>query len=152
MNVLKCLLFTNAQVFQPLLAKYFSQEELVSLKTLVIKLHMQQRKNNANSQDAAYKKEHPSADDATILMDRTRDEIQTSLHLLPDEILLKIFSNLTLGDKLKSARVCKRWNHLVYDKHNWNHLSFDDWKSSRPHTFLQRFVCGFFLISFLSQK
>ena len=107
--------------------EYFTQQELAELKTLVIKLHMQQRKNNTNSQEM-HRKEH--TDDNTILLDKSQDLIQPSLHQLPDEILLKIFSNMSFGEKFKAAKVCKRWNSLIYDKSNWIKLSFSDWKTS----------------------
>ena len=126
--------FEKLKVFQPLLMEYFSPEELADLKTLVIKLHMQQRKINLTSQMSAKKRENAD-DGASMLIGEccvANDELASScINQLPDEILLKIFSKLTFSDKFKSARVCKRWSHLVYDKNNWKSLSFVDWQSSK---------------------
>ena len=65
-----------------------------------------------------------------------RENDLSSINQFPDEILLKIFSKLSFGDKFKSARVCKRWNHLVYDKSCWKKLAFVDWQTSKTFAFI----------------
>ena len=126
------------EVFQPLLMEYFTQEELAELKTLVIKLHIQQRKVNLNDQENnSMKKEYFDDTSSSVLIDGIKRENDlSSINQFPDEILLKIFSKLSFGDKFKSARVCKRWNHLVYDKSCWKKLSFVDWQTSKNLTFI----------------
>lgn len=118
------------EVFQPLLMEYFTQEELADLKTLVIKLHIQQRKTNLNEQPNGEMKKESQED--TVLIDGfMRENDMSSINQLPDEIILKIFSKLSFGDMFKSARVSKRWNHLIYDKNNWKKLTFADWQTSK---------------------
>jgi F-box/leucine-rich repeat protein 5 len=113
------------EVFQPLLQEYFTQQELADLKLLVIKLHMQQRKkSDLNSQQ-----NHAKRRESQELGGESQSDHQ-SINQLPDEILLKIFSKLSFGDKFKSAKACKRWNHLIYDKTCWTQLAFTtDWQA-----------------------
>ncbi|GAA6102927.1 S-phase kinase-associated protein 2 [Tachysurus ichikawai] len=39
---------------------------------------------------------------------------------LPDELLLGIFSCLSLQDLLRTSRVCKRWHRLAFDESLWH--------------------------------
>ncbi|KAI5096567.1 S-phase kinase-associated protein 2, partial [Silurus meridionalis] len=39
---------------------------------------------------------------------------------LPDELLLGIFSRLSLQDLLRTSRVCKRWHRLAFDESLWH--------------------------------
>ncbi|XP_028908315.1 F-box/LRR-repeat protein 12 [Ornithorhynchus anatinus] len=41
---------------------------------------------------------------------------------LPDWLLLEILSFLPLGDRVRSARVCRRWRRLVQDKTLWKNV------------------------------
>lgn len=100
------------EVFQPLLMEYFTEEELVEMKIIVIKSHMQQRKSPSGAK-----------------LNDTDLNQSTVAHLndLPDELLLNIFSYLSKSDVLKAAQVNRKWNGLVYDKTNWRNLDFDEW-------------------------
>lgn len=101
------------EVFQPLLMKYFSEEELVEMKIIVIKCHMQRRKTDSfgGVNDAA----------------GAGSEHRSGIDDLPSELMLKIFSYLNNSEKLKAAQVSHRWNELVYSKVNWRSLNFMEW-------------------------
>lgn len=112
------------EVFQPLLMQYFTEKELMEMKIIVIKSHMQQRKLNLNL----------SGDDPktnlTIEHDKRLNNQNISIDKLPDEILMKICSQLKFKDLLKSAKVCRKWNKIVNDPFFWETLSFDECKSN----------------------
>jgi F-box/leucine-rich repeat protein 5 len=99
------------EVFQPLLMQHFTIDELVEMKILVIKSHMQQRKTSSKSSDV-----------------KMSQEVETTyFDDLPTELVLNIFSYLTKSEMLKAAKVCVKWNDLVYNKSNWKCLDFSDW-------------------------
>lgn len=108
------------EVFQPLLMKYFTEEELVEMKIVVIKSHMQQRKAPSSSREANHDLESDEAVDSTKHIDD-----------LPSEIFLKIFSNLSNSELLKAAQVSRRWNETVYDRSNWKSLDMSNWLTSK---------------------
>ncbi|TSQ12726.1 S-phase kinase-associated protein 2 [Bagarius yarrelli] len=41
---------------------------------------------------------------------------------LPDELLLGIFSRLSLQDLLRTSRTCKRWHRLAFDESLWHSI------------------------------
>lgn len=108
--------------------EHFSEEELSEMKNVVIKLHMQQRKRSMPLDKTG------GHLDAKIRASRINEPeliSETSINEIPNELVLKIFSYLTNAEKLKSAKVCKKWNNLVYDQSNWKELVFSLWKSSK---------------------
>ncbi len=105
------------EVFQPLLMKHFTEEELLEMKILVIKSHMQQRK----SQNALHSEQFSTSSSNENLVD--------SFDKLPDEMLLKIFSFLNYTEIFKAATVSKKWHSLIYDKSKWKQINFDEWKT-----------------------
>ncbi len=98
--------------------KYFSENELVEMKNIVIKSHIQQRKSFTSQFN----------ENKSIGCQKTMIDEIDHFSNLPTEILMKIFSQLDLRDKLKSACVSKSWHQSVYDKFHWNKLCFSDWK------------------------
>ena len=94
--------------FQPLLMKYFTENELVEMKNVVIKSHIQQRKSSPFTSQFSQNK--------SIGAQKTMIDNIDHFSKLPTEILMKIFSRLDLRDKLKSACVSKSWNQLVFEK------------------------------------
>jgi hypothetical protein len=119
--------------------EYFTREELAEMKTIVIKMHLQQRKfstvvppppeSTTPTPNVCPKKTNEKST-TELREDPDYSGSISSLNQLPNELLLKIFSQLSYQDKLNSARVCKKWNSLVYDRVNWRKLNFSDWKSS----------------------
>ena len=107
------------EIFQPLLLKYFTQDELTEMKNVVIKLHLQRNKNGPAAECIQPLLEPLSVNLDSLVFDK-----------LPSEIMLKIFSHLDYKDRIRSAQTCKRWNALIYDRSNWKELSFADWKRS----------------------
>lgn len=96
--------------------KYFSENELVEMKNIVIKTHIQQRKTLTKQESSSIENEDINSDN---LFDK-----------LPIEIMINIFSNMNLRDKLKAACVSKYWNQLIYDEFFWKKLSFSEWNDS----------------------
>ncbi|XP_004595547.1 F-box/LRR-repeat protein 12 [Ochotona princeps] len=41
---------------------------------------------------------------------------------LPDSVYLEIFSYLSVRDRIRSSRVCRRWKRLVDDRRLWRHV------------------------------
>ena len=101
--------------------KYFTENELVEMKNVVIKSHIQQRKSSPFTSQFSQNK--------SIGAQKTMIDNIDHFSKLPTEILMKIFSRLDLRDKLKSACVSKSWNQLVFEKFHWNKLCFTDWKN-----------------------
>ncbi len=99
------------EIFQPLLMQYFTEDELVEMKIVVIKSHLQQRKYSSK------------------LSDIKKSQIVgiNSFDNLPYELCLNIFSYLSKPEMLKAAQVCSKWNELMYDKSNWKFLDLNDW-------------------------
>ncbi len=117
-------------MFQPLLIKYFSEQELSEMKIMVIKSHMQQRKSQQHSQPQQQQHQQQPTGSAQTLMVPASQSISASIDNLPDEILLKIFSYVNFAEIFKgAAQVSKKWNTLVYDKSNWKRLNFSNWIS-----------------------
>ncbi|XP_067416750.1 F-box/LRR-repeat protein 12 [Emydura macquarii macquarii] len=52
------------------------------------------------------------------------------LGALPDSLLLEVLSLLPLRDRLRGARVCRRWRRLVQDKALWRHVDLTPYKIS----------------------
>ncbi|XP_072043374.1 uncharacterized protein [Amphiura filiformis] len=46
------------------------------------------------------------------------------IDILVDDILLKIFSLLTISEKLTASRTCKRWHSLIKEPHMWQTVDF----------------------------
>lgn len=106
------------EVFQPLLSQHFSENELMEMKTLVIKQHLlQHRKAREQHQQGPIKIE-----------DKTKRHA-CSIDSLPNEILLKVFSYLKCGDLMRSSQVSRNWNLLAYEPSFYKHISFNEWKS-----------------------
>lgn len=133
--------------FQPLLAKYFTENELVEMKNIVIKSHFQKRREHSSSLVAAQtfstastettkfnKQSQQSFIRSPMVQNKIKNTISnTCLNItdLPNEIVLKIFSNLNIRDRLKAACVSKSWHQFIYDKTNWKSLNFFEWKKSK---------------------
>lgn len=146
------------EVFQPLLMEYFTPDELAEMKKVVIKLHLQSRKGTVATQDHSHQYRvvinQPTsplpAYTATHPIDECLDDDDQarSFNHLPSEIMLKIFSHLSVVERVRIARVCKRWNSLVYDRSNWKELKFSDWSTTSmitPYKLrMERFYCILF--------
>ncbi|XP_074835765.1 F-box/LRR-repeat protein 12 [Carettochelys insculpta] len=50
------------------------------------------------------------------------------LGALPDFLLLEILSLLPLHERLRGARVCRRWHRLIQDKMLWRHVDLTPYK------------------------
>ncbi|XP_014451620.2 S-phase kinase-associated protein 2 isoform X2 [Alligator mississippiensis] len=54
---------------------------------------------------------------------------EPSLDALPDSLLLEILSQLPLRERLRGARVCRRWCRLVQDKVLWRHVDLTPYET-----------------------
>ena len=93
--------------------EHFKEDELIEMKNLVIKLHLQQKK--------CYQTEEVK------INSNENKKSKSTIESLPHEILLKIFSNLNQRDLLNLATVSRNWNILSYDPLQWSTLSFIEW-------------------------
>lgn len=98
--------------------QYFSENELVEMKNIVIKSHIQQRKSSIPTNIPK------NESNKTEILNQPDDKFSQ----LPNEVILKIFSHLNIRDRLKVAQVSKSWKELISDKFYWKKLSFKDWK------------------------
>lgn len=48
--------------------------------------------------------------------------------LLPDSILLQIFSYIEVYDLMRASQSCRAWNRVANDEFVWKHLFYKDWK------------------------
>ncbi|XP_012675202.1 S-phase kinase-associated protein 2 [Clupea harengus] len=56
---------------------------------------------------------------------RRKDSIGACWDLLPDELLLRILSCLSLRDLLRTSRICKRWHQLAFDESLWQSVDLE---------------------------
>ncbi|KAL2076670.1 hypothetical protein ACEWY4_027733 [Coilia grayii] len=56
---------------------------------------------------------------------RRRDSLGACWDRLPDELLLRILSCLSLRDLLRTSRVCKRWHQLSFDESLWQSVDLE---------------------------
>ncbi|XP_072021456.1 F-box/LRR-repeat protein 12-like [Amphiura filiformis] len=54
----------------------------------------------------------------------TKDSPACIIDVLVDDVLLKIFSFLTIFEKLTASRTCKRWHSLIKEPHLWQTVDF----------------------------
>ena len=93
-------------LFQPLLMQYFTEKELVQLHIKIIELHQ-----TLSS---------PSV---------TRKISDDPCHILsvPNEVIVKVMSNLSVRDLLSVSQSCKRFQLLSYTPTLWKHLHISNW-------------------------
>ncbi|XP_036096794.1 F-box/LRR-repeat protein 12 [Molossus molossus] len=54
--------------------------------------------------------------------------IMATLADLPDSVILEIFSYLSVRDRIRLSRVCRRWRRLVDDRWLWRHVDLAVYK------------------------
>ncbi|XP_071084243.1 F-box/LRR-repeat protein 5-like isoform X1 [Haliotis cracherodii] len=112
------------EVFQPMLIKYFTYEELKEIKANVIKQHLAQHR----SPDSHTEK---CVEDA-LSSESSDEETEVcvplvSVQSLPDEILLCVLSLLSPQDLARCAQVCQHWNKMALDSSLWSHFYPVQW-------------------------
>ena len=60
--------------------------------------------------------------DTEFLIWAANQASETTIHLLPDQILLQIFLYLKLRELIMVSSVCQRWHRLCYDSRLWINL------------------------------
>lgn len=100
------------EVFQPLLQKYFSYDELRALKRRVLQEHFISEK--IHSQLDEENEISVQAEDSPILQ-------------LSDEILIQIFSLLDKPDLIRMGKTCKHLHTLCLDGTLWKHINPIKW-------------------------
>ncbi|NXL69103.1 FXL12 protein, partial [Chordeiles acutipennis] len=53
---------------------------------------------------------------------------ETELPELPDSVFLRILEFLPLRDRLRAARVCRRWHRLTLDRTVWRHVDLSPYR------------------------
>ncbi|XP_072021408.1 uncharacterized protein [Amphiura filiformis] len=61
----------------------------------------------------------------------TKDDPACIIDILVDDVLLKIFSLLTVFEKVTVSRTCKRWHSLIREPHLWQTVDF--WNGCNLH-------------------
>uniref|UniRef100_A0A8C3TTU8 F-box domain-containing protein n=1 Tax=Catharus ustulatus TaxID=91951 RepID=A0A8C3TTU8_CATUS len=59
---------------------------------------------------------------------------------LPDSVLVQVLALLPLRDRLRAARVCRRWQQLAQDRAVWTHVDLS------PHRYTSSAFFFFFCI------
>ncbi|KAM3927105.1 F-box/LRR-repeat protein 12 [Leptodactylus fuscus] len=67
---------------------------------------------------------------AAVRRQETRSDISLTpdISWLPDSVLLEVLRFLSVGDLIRSCRVCKRWKRLVVDKSLWKYVDLTPYK------------------------
>ncbi|XP_075594134.1 F-box/LRR-repeat protein 12 [Balearica regulorum gibbericeps] len=60
------------------------------------------------------------------------EEVGAVLPVLPDSVLLKVLELLPLRDRLRAARVCRRWQRLALDRTVWRHVDLSPHRLTSP--------------------
>ncbi|XP_046580695.1 F-box/LRR-repeat protein 5-like [Haliotis rubra] len=112
------------EVFQPMLIKYFTYEELKEIKANVIKQHLAQHWSPDSHKEKCVEDalSSESSDEETDACAPV-----ASCQSLPDEILLCVMSLLSPQDLARCAQVCQRWNKMALDSSLWSHLYPMQW-------------------------
>uniref|UniRef100_A0A8C3DI76 Uncharacterized protein n=1 Tax=Corvus moneduloides TaxID=1196302 RepID=A0A8C3DI76_CORMO len=55
---------------------------------------------------------------------------------LPDSVLVQVLALLPLRDRLRAARVCRRWQQLAQDRAVWTHVDLSPHRvrAACPHS------------------
>ncbi|XP_062578649.1 F-box/LRR-repeat protein 5-like, partial [Saccostrea cucullata] len=112
------------EIFQPMLMKYFSFEELRSLKSKVIRKHQQTIEDEYVENEECVSS---SSDEEEKCMRSESRREPSGIECLPDEVLMAVFSYLNPRELCVSAQVSKRWNSLAMDGSNWRVLRPVQW-------------------------
>ena len=67
--------------------------------------------------------------------------------VLPEILLLDIYSYLSLKEKLSASTTCKHWRELLYHPRNWGHITFDYTASNCDREIYLKSKTGHFLRS-----
>ncbi|XP_064632437.1 F-box/LRR-repeat protein 5-like [Lineus longissimus] len=113
------------EVFQPLLMKYFSYEELQNLREKVINEHTRKQ----NEKKYVWDEKEEVDEDYESEKSSEKEEVQekTSVLDLPPEITMNIFSHLSPKDLCRCAQVCSAWSEVAMDGKLWQEVSPVRW-------------------------
>lgn len=102
------------EIFQPLLMKYFTYDELKEIRGDVLRKH-----SLFMTQDWEEK-----TDGEVECQDKVLEEelLPAKIQLLPSELTLKIFSYLNPKELCQCKQVCTQWNTLAGDPSFWTSL------------------------------
>ncbi|XP_069101137.1 F-box/LRR-repeat protein 5-like [Argopecten irradians] len=112
------------EIFQPMLIKYFSYDELCNIKNEVLMHHsiatgQKQLKEAELMCDDIQEKEE---------LEKSEKEVEyRGIDTLPQELMLKIFSHLDPRQLCSCAQVSQRWNELATDGSLWTTILPVQW-------------------------
>ncbi|XP_014663872.1 PREDICTED: F-box/LRR-repeat protein 5-like [Priapulus caudatus] len=132
-------------VFQPLLMKYFTFDELRHMKDVVLTRHERWKENRDEVKEMFLKEEKQDKEKCNSEQvekeSESKDEIEkestAAILDLPPEIASQVFSHLGARDLLRCAQVCRHWSKLVVDPVLWTHIrplawAQGDWSIREP--------------------
>ncbi|KAL3852519.1 hypothetical protein ACJMK2_016147 [Sinanodonta woodiana] len=115
------------EVFQPLLMKYFTFEELRELKAQVLEQHFEKTEPSDTSPDSEKYVQDSLSTETKEEEKSDNPEKCLEIEELPDEVLLNIFSYLNPQDLCRSAQVCRNWNKLAFHGSFWKQIFPVQW-------------------------
>ncbi|CAC5415804.1 FBXL5 [Mytilus coruscus] len=123
------------EVFQPMLIKYFTTDELRRIKFKVLEKHFCQNNNCAKDifpEKTDYVLSDSSDEECTEKLEPTKENILPSvkscvIDKVPDEVAIQIFSYLNPQDLGRCAQVSHRWNRLALDTSLWRNFLPIQW-------------------------
>ncbi|KAK2721389.1 hypothetical protein QYM36_003616 [Artemia franciscana] len=125
------------EVFQPLLMQNFDYNELKMLKESVIQEHLTWKENlfSTGSSLSHLESLFLAISDLGEMREIqckeiVPDEIDATpsvVELLPPEVLMNIFVHLSPPDRGNCAKVCRRWNDVIYTPRLWPQVYITSW-------------------------
>ncbi|XP_071136897.1 F-box/LRR-repeat protein 5-like [Mytilus edulis] len=122
-------------VFQPMLIKYFTTDELRKIKFKVLEKHFCQNDNCAKEkfpEKTDFVLSDSSDEECTEKLEPTKEDVVPSVNScvvdkVPDEVAIQIFSYLNPQDLGRCAQVSHRWNRLALDTSLWRNFLPIQW-------------------------
>ena len=81
--------------------------------------------------------EHTERKRVVLKRSRASEEAVNPLQQLPDEVMLHILSHLSLRERLRASRVCKKWHQLAFDQDLWRRVDVSNRKLVTDAVLLQ---------------
>ncbi|KAJ8301442.1 hypothetical protein KUTeg_020429 [Tegillarca granosa] len=106
-------------VFQPLLMKYFTFEELKQLKNTVIQQHVQQIQQKTQDTERKIILDEVTSESDDEVEKYKKEKQRTNLDKIPDEVMLNVFQYLNPKELITCAQVSHHWNNLALDGSLW---------------------------------
>ncbi|XP_060082201.1 F-box/LRR-repeat protein 5-like [Ylistrum balloti] len=127
------------EIFQPMLIKYFSYDELCDIKNEVLIHHS----ISTGQKEAKLEEEELICDEFHEKEEWEKSEKEVEykgIDTLPEELMLKVFSHLDPRQLCRCAQVSQRWNALSIDGSLWKTILPVQW-SMGQWSFVPKLDC-----------